>query len=131
MTKVQHIHEVRQPTLPSFATERIRSEQIMSQGIYKLHSLDELLRKYEAEHRSSDETRVLLLDQPEDSISLRNKRTMIDRITRLAFEGGVQIFVATHEEHFLGIAGSRIINLDERPACSYEGAAFDMRTYLG
>ena len=124
-------HEVRQPTLPGFATEEIRPEQVMSQGIYKLHSLDELLRKYEAEHRSSDETRVLLLDQPEDSISLRNKRTMIDRITRLAFEGGVQIFVATHEERFLGIAGSRVINLDEIPAQSYEGAKFDVRKYLG
>ncbi len=124
-------HEVRQPRMPGLATEQIQPEQIMSQGTYKLHSLDELLGKYESEHRSSDETRVLLLDQPEDSVSLRNKKTMINRIKRLAFEGGVQIFVATHEERFLGIAGSRIINLDERPARSYEGAAFDIRTYLG
>ena len=124
-------HEVRQPRMPGLATEPIRPEHIMSQGTYKLYSLDELLGKYKSEPRANNKTRVLLLDQPEDSISLRNKKVMIERIKRLAFERGVQIFVATHEERFLGIAGSRIINLDERPARSYEGATFDMRTYLG
>ncbi|MFA6888921.1 MAG: ABC transporter ATP-binding protein [Candidatus Woesearchaeota archaeon] len=117
---------LKQPVLPGYSTGQISEEMIMSQGTYKLHCLEEKLKMYE----TGCGVDVLLLDQPEDFISLRNKRRVIERITKLAFEKGVQVFVATHDERFLGISGSRIINLDERPARSYNASDFDVNKYM-
>ena len=117
---------LKQQELPGYSTSGISDEMIMSQGTYRLRCLEEKLALYE----NGCNADVLLLDQPLDHISLRNKRRLIERITRLAFEKGVQVFVATHEERFLGIPGSRIISLDEKPARSYNASEFDVSKYM-
>lgn len=120
-----------QPRLPLLSTEPISEEQKMSQGTYKLRWLGELLaREYEIAQREQQENRVVLLDQPEDSISLRNKRKVADILVKGAFETGLQLFVSTHEPSLLRIPGSRIINLDERPAGSYAVLDFDLERYM-
>lgn len=119
--------QIMQPRLPFLSTEPLTKEQTMSQGTYKLHLLGERLEEeYQRAQKNLQETHVVLLDQPEDSISLRNKRRLADILSQSAFEKGLQLFVATHEPCFLQIPGSRIINLDEKPAGSYAALEFDL-----
>ncbi|MBN2095187.1 MAG: AAA family ATPase [Candidatus Aenigmarchaeota archaeon] len=96
-----------------------------SSGQYSIYQLDTLFRELK---RKSHMT--YLFDQPEDGISMFRRQALVDAFSNCAFGGGVQIFVATHEPRFLNVEGAKIINLEDKPAQSYEGGKFDITRYM-
>jgi len=89
-----------------------------------------MLYEYLDEIKDRPKSWAILIDQPENDISLRRRKDLVRRITEAAFMPNRQFFIATHEPGFLYVPGSVIINLDESPATSTPQERFDVDKYL-
>lgn len=81
----------------------------------------------EAQEHSNGETAMLyflermenpglyLLDEPENSLSLENQKTLAEYIVNSARFFKCQFIIATHSPIFLSIKGARIYDMDEKP----------------
>jgi len=97
-----------------------------SSGQYSIYQIEKFLEKAQ----QSNPEQPLIFDQPEDGISIFRKQALVDLISKYAFEGNLQIFVATHEPRFLEVERAKIINLEDKPAQVYDGGKFDINPYL-
>ena len=58
---------------------------------------------------------LYLLDEPENSLSLENQKTLAEYIVNSARFFKCQFIIATHSPIFLSIKGARIYDMDENP----------------
>jgi hypothetical protein len=105
--------------------ERYKEELCKSQGQYGLYAL----KKYLSAEMGRDARFSFAFDQPEDGISLRRRKEVVDLLANYAFNRQRQIFVGTHEPLFTQVSGAKVINLDEHPAVVCDSENFDLHKY--
>jgi len=108
-------------------SERVQFAERSSTGEFQIDYISEALKRAE----SKGPGYVLILDQPEDAVSMRGRRKMVKQIADYASDSpDRQVFVVTHEPEFCKVPGARILNLDTYPVSSVPSEDFDVDAYL-
>lgn len=109
-------------SLADYDRWKARNDALKNQSAFIRKKLGE-----EAQEHSNGETAMLyflermenpglyLLDEPENSLSLENQKTLAEYIVNSARFFKCQFIIATHSPIFLSIKGVRIYDMDENP----------------
>ncbi|NTV23318.1 MAG: AAA family ATPase [Nanoarchaeota archaeon] len=97
----------------------------LSKGEYTLAMIDTFLNAY-----SQARSCVLLLDEPEQSLSIRNRTKLVHRLEDYTHKYHHQLFIATHAIEFLELPMTNVICFDDNPAKSYRREDFNLQSYI-
>lgn len=98
--------------------------RIRSTGQYQLGKLEKVFEQF-------NDGEIIILDQPEDGISMKNRPKLVNKIREYCkSHPNKQIILITHEPAFCRIPEARVVNLDEIPAQVYAPGEFNVDAYI-